>query len=297
MNISYLRPIIWIRIFIISIFLLGVGSFFYVSYPPRNEEKIILLPVGTFARDFAYTLEDVGVVRSSFALHVILKLRGDTGKLVPGEYLFEGRPSVFSVARRIAEGDFQTPQKRVTLPEGTTNVQMASLIKATFPDFDSKAFLASTTDLQGYLFPDTYFFQSTSTEDIITILRRQFDVRTRELQNQAAREGKDWNDVVILASILEEESNTDEDNRLIAGLLLRRLSIGMPLQVDVSLVTYERQGLPPAPISNPGIATIDAVLNPVDSPYLYYLTGRDGLMHYALTYDEHRDNIEKYLRR
>lgn len=297
MNISYLRPIIWIRIFIISIFLLGVGSFFYVSLSPRNEEKIVLLPVGTFAREFASVLEGEKVVRSSFVLRVILKLQGTSGTLVPGEYLFEGRPNVFNVARRITTGEFNTPQKRVTIPEGSTNVQISSAIQGTFPDFDTSAFLASTTDMQGYLFPETYFFQSTSSDSIISFLRGQFDSKTRDLQAQAAAEGKDWNDIVILASIIEEESNTDVDNRIIAGILLKRLDIGMALQVDVSPITYQQRGLPPEPLSNPGLATLDAVLNSTASDYFYYLTGRDGLMHYAVTYDEHRDNIDKYLRR
>jgi UPF0755 protein len=103
-------------------------------------------------------------------------------------------------------------------------------------------------------------------------------------------------EVISLASILEGEAKTEEDMRIVAGILLARLKYGMPLQVDAAPETYKTKGIPPIPINNPGMMSLLAVFNPTNSQYLFYLTGKDGAMHYAKTYDEHKRNIRKYLR-
>jgi len=102
-------------------------------------------------------------------------------------------------------------------------------------------------------------------------------------------------DVIVLASILEGEAKTKEDMQKVSGILLKRLSIGMALQVDVAKETYKTIGLPTQPINNPGLVSLYAVLNPINTPYLYYVTGKDGTMHYAKTFTEHKANIKKYL--
>ncbi len=249
-----------------------------------------------FAHEFADNLQQDHIVRSSFMLRVILKLRGTSGKLVPGEYLFQKRESVFKIASRITKGDFQIEQKKVTIPEGSTNEQIAVLIKETFSDFDDKGFLSLASAKQGYLFPETYFFQSTSTKDILAILTDHFDLQVRDLQSDAINEGKEWSDIVTMASILEKEANNPTDYKLVAGILWKRLEIGMALQVDAAPITYDRPGFPPQPISNPGIAALEGALNPTKSDYLYYLTGKDGVMHYAVTFDQHKANVQKYLK-
>ncbi|MBI4133443.1 endolytic transglycosylase MltG, partial [Candidatus Uhrbacteria bacterium] len=129
----------------------------------------------------------------------------------------------------------------------------------------------------------------------------------------------DWYERLILASYLEREVPEFEDRRIVAGILLRRMQLGMPLQVDAvfgyifgrdtyppSLEdlkvdspynTYTHTGLPPGPINNPGLESIEAVLNPTKTDYLYYLTDTDGFMHYATTYAGHQTNQRKYLQR
>ena len=103
-------------------------------------------------------------------------------------------------------------------------------------------------------------------------------------------------DVLVLASILEGEAKTEKDMKIVAGVLLARLTQGMPLQVDVALETYKQKGLPKNPINNPGLTAINAVLHPITTPYLFYLTGNDGNMYYAKTFEEHKRNIQKYLK-
>ena len=98
-----------------------------------------------------------------------------------------------------------------------------------------------------------------------------------------------------MASILEAEGKTEEDRKIIAGILYKRLEIGMALQVDSDLSTYEKPGLPQLPITNPGLESINDALHPTETDYLYFLTGRDGNMYYAKTFEQHVQNKKKYL--
>lgn len=103
-------------------------------------------------------------------------------------------------------------------------------------------------------------------------------------------------EVLSLAAILEGEAKTQEDMQMVAGILLARLKKGMLLQVDVAPETYKNKGLPVVPINNPGEMAISAVFYATSSPYLYYITGKDGKMYYAKTFEEHKRNIVRYLR-
>ena len=290
----YLRRIIVSTL--VAFFIFGGALFTWIAFPSDFSRKEIFLTRGTFPKQISETLEVAHVVRSAFVLHAVLKLRGTDGSLVPGKYLFDSRQSVFTIASRITRGVFGTEQMKITIPEGTTNVQIAELMQEKFPDFDTKLFIAQTSGKQGYLYPETYYLLSTSTEELIEKQSDAFNYHVRELQAEAIAERRKWNDVVTLASILEEEANTPEDFKLVSGILQKRLLIGMALQVDVAPMTYREPGLPMGPISNPGFVTLDAALHPATSTYLYYLTGKDGMMHYAVTFNEHKNNVAKYLK-
>ena len=140
-------------------------------------------------------------------------------------------------------------------------------------------------------------------------MRSTFDEKTKDIAPTR--------DVIIMASMLEKEARQLETRRVIAGILWKRLERGMPLQVDAVFGyildrdtfspslndlsinspynTYTHTGLPPGPIGNPGLESLDAALHPVETPYWYYLTGADGTMHYARTFAEHVAN-RKYLK-
>ena len=276
--------------------ILGFALFVWVSFPPRISNQEVFLAEGTVPREIATVLEEADVIRSGFILRVILKLRGTAGYLVPGEYRFEKRQTIFKVASRITRGDFGMEQKKVTIPEGSTNEQIADLIAERFPGFDKKAFLEAAKDKQGYLFPETYRFLSPSPQRVISEMSDTFDYQVRVLQADAINEEKDWDEIVTMASILEEEADTPKDFKIISGILWKRMELNMPFQVDVATSTYIELGFPPRPLSNPGLETLEAALRPATSTYLYYLTGRDGLMHYANTFEDHQRNINRYLR-
>jgi UPF0755 protein len=148
-------------------------------------------------------------------------------------------------------------------------------------------------------------------------MRANFDKKVNPLKDEIAKSGRTLKDIITMSSIVEEEAVGLEDKRMVAGVLWKRLDKGMLLQVDppfyyitgkTSWVTYDDlkidspyntykyKGLPRGPISNPGIESIKATISPIKSDYYFYLTGRDGKMRYAITYDGHLANKNKYLK-
>jgi UPF0755 protein len=148
-------------------------------------------------------------------------------------------------------------------------------------------------------------------------MKSNFFDRIKTLDTEISNFDKPLPDIIKMASIVEEEARTFESKQIIAGILWKRLSIGMPLQVDASFKyingkgtkdltltdlkidspynTYVYKGLPPTPIANPGLVSIKATVTPIKTDYLYFLTDRKGVMHYAKTYSEHLANKKKYL--
>ena len=170
---------------------------------------------------------------------------------------------------------------------------------------------------EGYLFPDTYFISpAIKPEDLIEKMSINFNEKIPNISGISTTTYK-FEDVIIMASILEREARTMESRRIIAGILWKRLKIGMPLQVDSSFLyingkgtfeltlddlktdsphnTYKYKGLPVGPIGNPGEDSIFAAIHPIETKYLYFLTGHDGKMYYGKTFDEHKKNKAKYL--
>ncbi len=238
--------------------------------------------------------------------------------VLSGEYVFTKPVSLFTIAKRISSGDFGFPLKRFTVPEGMTIRQIADTIPSDFFHFNKNTFLALTKDKEGYLFPDTYFFPTNiATEELIKTLSDNFDKKTSSLKADILISGRTFKDAITMASIVEEEALTPEDRRIVAGILWKRIKVGMRLQVDPPLSyvtgrttyeltlkdlksaspynTYTHTGLPPTPISNPGLDAIEATIHPTDSKYFFYLSDRKGIMHYAVDYAGHLVNKKKYL--
>lgn len=176
------------------------------------------------------------------------------------------------------------------------------------------------TSLEGFLFPDTYrFFPDADAEKVVTTLLDNFGRRMdSEMMGEIVASRRTFREVVVMASLLEREVRTPEDRRLVADLFWRRLERGMRLQADSTVNyatganrpsataadleadslynTYKYGGLPPGPISNPGLDAFAAAVRPTPNNYWYFLTDPTGAVHYAKTYDEHLANKAKYLR-
>jgi UPF0755 protein len=294
---------------------------FYASLPPRDfpERKIVSIKSGQYLSQVAETLENENVIRSQLLFKAFVFLLSGHRQARATDYLFDKPETALRVAYRIIKGDQNLPKKKVTIREGMTVANIGLAIKKAVPDFDLPTFLVLAKPYEGYLFPDTYFFyENIHPEDVVDQLKSTFNqkIKTQLLAIQAS--GKSLEDVITMASIVEKEATKMEDRKIIAGILWKRIEIGMPLQVDppfyytlgkdsASLTradlssdsaynTYTHKGLPPTPISNPGLSAIEATVNPTKTKYLFYLSDKKGTMHYAVDHDGHVENKAKYLR-
>lgn len=189
------------------------------------------------------------------------------------------------------------PVAVVTIPEGFNLNQIADTASSKLANFNKINFLLETKGLEGYLFPDTYFFLRNANEkDVIKSMNDNFERKIIPLTPEIISSGKTEKEIVEMASIIEREAKGDADRGIISGILWKRIKIGIPLQVDSVPDTYKTKGLPENPIGNPGQKAIEVAINPQSSPYLYYLHDKDGNVHYATTFAEHLKNIQKYLR-
>ena len=119
---------------------------------------------------------------------------------------------------------------------------------------------------------------------------------TKSLEFKIKFSDRTLEEIITMASIIEREASNSGDRRQIAGILWKRYDADYKLQVDVARSTYQEEGLPNEPIANPGLDAIKAALEPVESPFWFYLSDAKGVTHYAVTYDEHKKNIRTYLR-
>jgi UPF0755 protein len=283
---------------------------------PRNV--IVRIDKNMTISEAAQLLKNKEIIKSVFLFKVYSLLVHNGGGIQAGSYLFDQPESVLRVAYRAALGIKNIQKVKITVLEGTNSKQIAALIKKRLPDFDSATFLAEARPYEGYLFPETYFIDPDNTvDDILDMMREQFDKGIRPLEEAIATSSHPLEQIITMASIIEEEASNSVDRRIISGILWKRIEKGMPLQVDVPFYyilgkgssqltradlattspynTYKYKGLPPGPISSPGLDAIDAALHPTPSPYYFYLADRLGVTHYAATHDGHIANIAKYL--
>ena len=281
---------------LIGIFL--SGYFLFIS-PPANfpSGEVIIIAQGMSAPEIARELADVHIVASPMLLQLMLRVSGESDHIQTGAYRFKTPQNIFTVAHRIVVGEYGLPLTRITFVEGTTIYEAATQVAEAFPGIAATDFLEAGKPYEGFLFPDTYFFSSIADAgSIVKEMRTNFTAKTAVLLGDLYASGHSLSDIITMASIIEKETRTDADRHIVAGILWRRLEIGMPLQVDVARDTYKHKGLPAGPICSPGFESIDATLHPIKTTYIYYLTGRDGLMHYATTFDGHQANLKKYLK-
>ena len=212
-----------------------------------------------------------------------------------GDYYFDKKASAPEIAWRIWRGDYGVEVKRITVQEGLTVKEISNLFSEVFPNFDNEAFEKKAEE--GYLFPDTYFIPLTYNEDkVIKLMRDNFVNKIFTVLPDIEESGKDLDQIIVMASLLEAEVLSRADREKASDILWKRIEMGIPLQVDANTWTYEFKGLPEKPINNPGLISIESAIHPTSTPYLYFLTGSNGKTYYAKTYEEHKRNIAKYLR-
>lgn len=310
----------YIRILVIIVLLL-VGFLVYLNEPPQvfPAGNLFTVSSGEPLTTIANDLKAHHLIRSTILFKSLVVLFAGEQKLVAGDYGFAERISTYSIISRITAGRFDLIEVRVTIPEGITMDQMSKILAAKLPHFVVADFMKNYPAKEGYLFPDTYFFMPDATaEKVIETMQKNFEEKIKTVESKIVAFGKTEKEVITMASILEEEAQTPKDWQIISGILWKRIKIGMALQVDSSLGyvtgkgsnelttadlkmqspynTYTHQGLPPTPIANPGLETITAAVTPTTTPYFYYLSDKNGDIHYAATFAEHIINRQKYLK-
>ncbi len=310
--------------------------FMSVALPPKHEPTFVYISTGDNVDTVSKQAFSKGLVTSPSFLRTLMLWLGDEKKVKMGYYEFDKRENIFKVAWRLMNGSFGYTPVKVTLPEGSDYRKTATIFSAKFPSVPLEEFERVFKENEGYIFPETYFFPpKTWSGLVVERTRSEFEnvyksiVKSLNKDQKSSRTVTDEGieimgkvrsnkDIVIMASILEGEANTAEDRRLVAGILWKRMDIGMPLQVDATLKyvtgrgsadltktdlaskdlfnTYTNQGLPPTPISNPGKDALVASINPEENPYLFFLTGDDGKMYYAKTFTEHTKLKNKYIK-
>ena len=284
--------------FVAGIALLVFCYIFLFSAPDNFPVgTIVEVAPGMSLRSLSYTLKKEDAIRSRTVFEYLVMLLGGEKHINSADYILDQKLSVWQIAARFARGEHRMTQVSVTVPEGFNNEQIAEVMSIKLVDFNTTGFLSESENMQGYLFPDTYFFLPNATkDDVIKSMQENFNKKISPLLPAINSSGKTEAQIIIMASIIEREAKGDDDRAVISGILWKRIKIGMPLEVDAAPVTYHEKGLPSEPISNPGIKAIEAAINPETTDYLYYLHDKEGNIHYAKTFAEHSSNIKKYLK-
>ena len=304
----------------ISVFLVFIAFYFFFFSSPFNFPvgTVIYINEGASLNKISELLNQKSVIKSPFWFKVLVTVIGGDNKAKAGDYFFSKKRNVFTVADRIIKGEYGLTPISITIPEGATAFEMAEIFSKKIGSFDSEKFLKLATPMEGYLFPDTYFFLPNITpEQIIDAMKNNFIRKVGGIYNKIEKSGRSLEEIIIMASLLEEEARTLETRKIISGILWQRIKIDMLLQVDAVFPyiigkntyeltredlsydspynTYRYRGLPFGPISNPGINSIEAAISPIETDYLFYLSDRSGNMHYAETFEKHKINKLIYI--
>jgi UPF0755 protein len=297
----------------------------------EGAEVFVEIPQGAGSPEIRRRLVESGVVSDDYILRVAMWWSGRSRSLQAGEYRFDQPMSPLAVVDKIASGDIYT--QRLTFPEGLTIAEMAMVFESrgfgparAFITAASDASLvrdldATATDLEGYLFPETYSLpRRADASRLVGLMVDRFRATYDEpLRVRAEAQQMTTRQVVTLASLIEKETARADERPLVAAVYRNRMRQRMGMQADPTVVyaltkagkydgnirredlsfdspynTYRYPGLPPGPIAAPGRASLQAALSPADVPYLYFVSRNDGSHMFATTLREHNANVYQY---
>jgi len=285
----------------------------YIPINPGSHENITFTVEKAWGDSkIADSLKETRIIRSSFFFQVYVFFSLKHNVLKAGDYNLSPNMSIHKIANKMARGDIV--RDKLVIPEGW-DIQNIGKYLESKNICTKNYFISLAKDHEGYLFPDTYEIGKNGTcEDVINVMLSNFDKKlTTELKEEIKNQKKSIFDIVTVASMIEKEVRSLEDKKIVSGIIWKRLSINMPLQIDATIVyitgnpnisvkdkainslynTYKYYGLPKGPISNPGLDSIIAAIYPTKTDYWYYLT--DGITHFSKTLEEHNTAKAKYL--
>ena len=320
------RFLLFMAILLVGIaFSVIVWAVLPVSSDRDAASVLVDVEPGLTAKQIAALIADAGLVKDADLFLILLRVTGTDKSLQAGHYLLSPGMNAFELIEALQRGRAKTIP--VTIPEGFALKQIAArLAREGLVDYDRFMELAQDaalvfgeevplnipiSSLEGYLFPDTYYFSASQTEeDIIRQMVGRFvEMVSPVVQDRSEDINLSLHEIVTLASIVEREVMSEHERAIVASVYLNRLAINMPLQADPTVRyvmteersrvlyrdleidspynTYKYNGLPPGPIASPGLASIIAVLEPADTDYLFFVNRGDGTHQFSRTFDEH----------
>jgi UPF0755 protein len=310
----------------------GLLAFLLMDTPPSSgwRKVKVVIPKGSSSTDAARLLTAGKVLQHPLVFRMLVVGTMTRTRLRYGEYTFPEPPSVIEVWRKLVGGE--VTRYSVTIPEGS-NLHDIAKILGDLDLVDPRAFLESAASrevlgrlgvpgptAEGFLFPDTYLLEkSLLPEDILEIMVRQFRRKfPPEWEFRGLEDGFSLLQVITIASIIEKETGIAEEKPIVSAVIRKRLSLGMPLQMDPTVIygrqrfgseltrkdlqspspynSYLNRGLPPGPIANPGLTAIRAAVFPAATEYLYFVSRNDGSHKFSKTLEEHNQGVASYRR-
>ncbi len=313
------------------------------SYVHKAAEKIITIPPKTSTSAILTKLQQEGVILNATSVSWWLRTFGRGKVLKTGDYQFDSPITPLQVIDKLVRADVAT--RKITIPEGYNQWEIAEKLAASLlglkepapaskdellPLFKNTKLIADldpkATDLEGYLFPDTYEYTTTTTRaQIVEAMVKRFrKIYTPELMSQAHTRGMNTRQIITMASLIEKEAKVDKDRELISQVYHKRLKMGMTLACDPTLIygailagkykwngkiyqsdldrdspynTYKHPGMPPGPIASPGKRALEAALNPSNTEYLFFVVDgvkRDGSHIFTTNGADHERAVSAY---
>lgn len=315
------KKIIYLLFTIIILFIVGI-IFVKQMFLPVSIDKTpmnFLITKGSSVSLIGNNLHRQGFIRNPIVFKFYVQLTNSQNKIQAGEFSLSKNLTLVEILETLKKGPVEI---WITIPEGLRREEISQKFASALgknSDF-IKEFNTLTIGKEGYLFPDTYLFsKSASSSAIVAKMLSTFDKKVSDVTLEQ----------LIMASLIERETLGDDEKPIVAGILYKRIDAGWPLQVDAtvqyakanieckskindckywgevfnldkeiksSFNTYKNLGLPPLPIANPGLSSINASINPEKSDFWYYIHDDEGKIHFAKNIDEHNGNINKYLR-
>ncbi|WP_413853162.1 endolytic transglycosylase MltG [Candidatus Ruminimicrobium bovinum] len=301
------------KIITLSVFFVFIVVVIFFTVFKENKTVEVFIPKGASPKKISEILKDSDIIYSKTFFIVTIKLKNCSKQLKAGLYEFNTKDGTLTIINKLINGE--SKELRITIPEGWTTKQIAEILNENKVCSDIEFInLAQKKNLEGYLFPNTYFLMPSMTpEEIVKIMTDEFNkFWTKDFDNRAEQMNMSKKDIIILASIVEREAVSDDERPIIAGIFLNRLSKNMRLQSCATVLyamginkerltledlnfqspynTYRHSGLPPTPICNPGAKAIKAVLYPAVTDNLYFVSKGNGTHYFSSNFQDHIQN-------
>ncbi len=286
--------------------------------PANKSSQIFIVAKGEGVREIANSLKTKGLIKDPIVFFLQTKRLGLDKNLEAGDFRLSPSMDLNTIVQNLTHG---TLDIWTTIPEGVRGEEIANILQKDIPSY-KPGWRETLATREGYLFPDTYLIPRDADINLVmSLLNNNFSKKYNEINAEKTRLSQQ--EIVTIASLVEREAKFAQDRPLVASVILNRLGIGMKLDIDATVQyalgwqedektwwkknltkddlninspynSYKNPRLPPSPISNPGLSSIIAVVNPSKTDYLYYVSDKSGHLHFAKTIEGHNANIQKY---